>query len=60
VERFVNLVYYWATRGYDQEKRENFDAFLSKPSGTGSDAVAQATGAWSRDSELEQFKRSSG
>ena len=56
----MNLVYYWATRGYDEERRDKFDAFLSQPSGTGSGAVAHATGAWSRDSELEQFKRASG
>jgi hypothetical protein len=61
VERFVNLVYYWATRSMKQEDRDKFDATLIQPvGGTASAQVRQATGRWSREDELMQFKRATG
>lgn len=58
IDRFVNLVYYWATRNMSEEDRQKFDRDLSKPvRGSAASQVEQATGKWSREAELAQFRR---
>ena len=42
----------------EQEDRDRLDAALAAPiSGAGGKQVRQAVGAWSRESELAQFRR---
>jgi hypothetical protein len=54
----VNLVYYWSVRALSSEDRDKFDAALSAPiTGSSGQRVRQAVGAWSRESELAQFKK---
>ena len=62
VERFCNLVYYWATRNLKPDDVEKFDAALAAPpSGDQpSEQVSHASGAWSRDAELALFKSGGG
>jgi len=58
VDRFVNLIYYWAARGMSEEDRDRFDRHLVSPvSGDPERSVRAATGSWSRNAELAQFKR---
>jgi hypothetical protein len=60
LDRFVNLSEYWFTRNLTEEKRIEFQTSLSAPiGGRPSEQVRSASGAWSRDAELAQFKQSS-
>lgn len=58
VDRFCNLVYFWATQNMKDDTKADFDRFLSQPvAGSGAQGVREATGMWSRESELAQFSR---
>lgn len=58
IDRFCNLVYYWVTRNMKEDDRDGFDRRLSRPvAGTGAQGIREASGAWSRESELAQFSR---
>lgn len=58
IDRFCNLVYYWAVRNMKDDAKADFDRHISQPvTGAGATAIREATGIWSRESELAQFSR---
>lgn len=54
LDRFFNLVYFWATESMDQEQRDKFDARLHMPDARARRRAAsgQARGPWSPEAEM--------
>lgn len=58
--RFCNLVYFWITRTMNEEAKAAFDAALEGPvKGDQASDQIRAVGRWSREAELEQFRKAS-
>jgi hypothetical protein len=58
IERFCNLVQFWVTRNMTKEDLDKFLVDLSRPpTGAGSQQLHAASGSWSRESELAQFRQ---
>lgn len=57
IDRFCNLVYYWATRNMDEEKVTDFEARMTAGVGAPEGRLSRV---WSRDEELAQFKQAGG
>lgn len=61
IDRFCNLVQFWATRQMDEEEANRFLESLDDRVGgrAPGEQLERASGAWSREAELSQFKQAS-